>query len=174
MAERLYPHLNTPIYIGRFNYGHDAKHFSEEFVQRYGAVHGVYLPFLSDQYKTPWKRGNDFFEHTRAEYLGTQFFNYIAQFMKQGNPNFDAEEIPWQAWVPDNQYELIFDGDRNMGYVKAGVNQFSYDDLFVQYEAEKSVSKEHKSIIASRVLNGRWFGREWDAHYGNPPDPVLR
>ena len=133
MAKHLYPHLNTPIYIGRFNYGHDAKHFSEEFVRRYGAVHGVYLPFLSDQYKTPWKRGNDFFEHTGAEYLGTQFFNYIGQFMKQGNPNFDAEETPWQARAPDNQYELIFDGDRNRGYVKAGVNQFSYDALFVQY-----------------------------------------
>lgn len=101
LAESLYPHLGALIYIGRFHYGHEAKDFGEEFTRRYGALHGVYLPFLTGQYKSPWKRGNDFFEHAGAEYLGSQFFGYIGQFMDTGDPNFDERETPWKAWTPE-------------------------------------------------------------------------
>ena len=173
MAAHLYPNLHAPIYVGRFNYGHSAQNFSEDFARRYGAMHGVYLPFLSDQYKMPWKRGNDFFEHTGAEYLGTQFIRYIGQFIAHGDPNFNDEEPIWHPWTPDAQYELQFDGDRKRGYVKAGENQFSFEDLFAQYDDAPAVSAESKAVIARRVLSGRWFSREWDEHYGNPPDTVL-
>ncbi|MBE6100044.1 MAG: carboxylesterase family protein [Anaerovibrio sp.] len=173
MAKGLYPHLKAPIYVGRFCYGHNAKNFSEEFVHRYGALHGVYLSFLSDQYKFPWKRGDDFFENFGAEYLGTQLFKYIEQFMQKGDPNFDDEETPWLAWTPTKQNELHFDGDHDIGYVKAEENKFNYEDVFAQYDADSSVSKESKTIIAKRVIGGRWFSREWDIHFGNPADPVL-
>ncbi len=173
MAERLYPHLGTPIYVGRFHYGHEAKNFSEEFVKRYGAVHGVFLPFLSDQYKMPWKQGNDYFEHVGAEYLGTQLFDYIEQFMECGDPNYSVEEAPWHAWSPEAHHELMFDGDRKRGYVTPKVNRFSFDELFAEFDADPSASEESKSVIAHQVINGRFFSREWDAHYGNAPDPTL-
>ena len=173
VAKRLYPHWKAPIYVGRFRYGHEAKNFSEEFVLRYGAVHGVFLPFLSDQYKMPWKRGNDFFEHVGAEYLGTQLFDYMEEFMKSDNPNFEAEEEVWQAWTPDKHHEMLFDGDRKRGYVKAGVDHFSFEELFAQFDADTSASEESKAVMVHRVLNNRWFTPEWDARYGNPPDPTL-
>ena len=172
-AERLYPNLGAPIYVGKFHYGHDAKNFSEEFVKRYGAVHGVFLPFLSNQYKMPWKRGNDFFEHVGAEYLGTQLFDYIETFMENGDPNYSAEEAPWHAWSPETHHELMFDGDRKRGYVTAGVNRFSFDEVFSQFDADTSASEESKSIIAHQVYQGRWFSPEWDKHYGNDSDPTL-
>ena len=172
-AEKLYPYLGGSIYVGKFRYGHEAKHFSEEFTRRYGAAHGVFLPFLSDQYKMPWKRGNDFFEHIGAEYLGAQFFDYIGMFMESGDPNYSAEDTPWHAWPPEMHRELIFDGDRKRGYVTAGVNRFSFDDLFAQFDADTSASEESKSVIAHQVLRGRWFSAEWDSHFGNAPDPTL-
>lgn len=75
----------------------------------------MFLPFLSDQYKMPWKRG----------------------------------------------------------YVTAGVNRFSFDDLFAQFDADTSASEESKSVIAHQVLRGRWFSAEWDSHFGNASDPTL-
>ena len=172
MAERFYPHLGAPVYIGKFHYGHEAKNFSEDFARRYGAVHGVFLPFLSDQYKVPWKRGNDFFEHVGAEYLGSQLFDYIGQFMESGDPNFEAADAPWRAWTPEERHELLFDGDRKRGYVTAGLDHFSFDEVFSNFDADPTVSEQSKSVIAHQVLNGRWFSREWDDHYKNPPNPV--
>lgn len=173
MAAALYPHLQAPIYVGRFNYGHEAQNVSEDFARRYGAMHGVYLPFLSDQYKMPWKKGNDSFEHAGAEYLGTQFIRYIGQFITCGDPNFADAERLWPSWTPENPHELQFDGDQQRGYVKADVNHFRFEKLFAQYDDDTSVSAENKSVIANRILSGRWFSHEWDEHYGNPPDPVL-
>jgi para-nitrobenzyl esterase len=175
MAKRLYPHLGAPIYIGKFHYGHEAKNFSEAFTRRYGAVHGVYLPFLSDQYKVVWKKGNDFFERPGAEFLGTQLLFYIGKFMECGclDAASGPEVEPWPAWKPELQQEMFFDGDRNRGYVKTGVNGYSFEDVFSRFEADTSVSEESKAVIASRVFNHRIFSREWDARYGNPPDPML-
>ena len=175
MAERLYPHLNAPIYVGMFHYGHEAKNFSEAFTRRYGAVHGVYLPFLSDQYKVVWKRGNDFFERPGAEYLGTQLLFYIGKFMKYGclDSFSGPDEVQWPAWKPELQQEMFFDGDRQRGYVKTGLNEFCFEDVFTRFETDTSVSEESKAYIASHVFNHRIFSREWDARYGNPPDPML-
>lgn len=172
LAESLYPRLGAPIYIGKFHYGHEAKDFGEEFTRRYGALHGVYLPFLTDQYKSPWKRGNDFFEHAGAEYLGSQLFSYIGQFMDTGDPNFDEKETQWKAWTPEQQFEMFFDGDRQRGYVKPGMNEYSFEDVAARFDADTSVSEESKAFIAGHVFNHRIFSREWDARYGNSPDPM--
>jgi para-nitrobenzyl esterase len=174
LAESLYPHLGAPVYIGKFHYGHEPREFGEEFARRYGALHGVYLPFLTDQYKSPWKRGNDFFEHVGAEYLGTQLLFYIGKFMECGSLDsaIGPDEAGWPAWKPELQLEMFFDGDRKRGYVKAGVNEFCFEDVFARFDADTSISEESKAIIASRVFNHRIFSREWDARYGNPPDPT--
>ncbi|WP_268793934.1 hypothetical protein [Schwartzia succinivorans] len=34
-------------------------------------------------------------------------------------------------------------------------------------------AEESKAFIAANVFNHRIFSREWDARYGNPPDPML-
>lgn len=175
MAKRLYPHLGAPIYVGKFHYGHEAGNFSEEYAQRYGAVHGVYLPFLSDQYKIAWKRGNDFFEHLGAIYLGARFLFYIGKFMKLGRLDSSAipEEMQWPPWKPELQQEMFFDGHKSKrGYVKTGVNVFSFEDVFARFKADTSVSEESKAFIAGYVFNHRFFSSEWDARYGNPPDPT--
>ena len=75
--------------------------------------------------------------------------------------------------MPEKQFELQFDGDRRRGYVKEGENRFSFEELCSQYDDDSTVAADSKAVIASRVLGGRWFSQEWDAHYGNPPDPVL-
>ncbi len=173
VAARLYPNLDKAIFVGKFNYGHSVKNFSEEFVRRYGAVHGVFLPFLSDQYKMPWKRGNDFFEHVGAEYLSAQFLGCIGSFMTSGDPNYAGSEVEWLPWQPGARNEAVFDGDWERGQVSAVVNDFTYDKLFAAFDAEESVTPESKEKIRHEILSHRWFSREWDAHYGNPADPVL-
>lgn len=69
--------------------------------------------------------------------------------------------------------ELMFDGDRKRGYLTPKVDRFSYDELFAEFDANPSSSEESKSVIASCVLKGRFFRSEWNAHYGNDPDPTL-
>ena len=93
--------------------------------------------------------------------------------MATGNPNFDEKETPWKEWKPELQFEMFFDGDRKRGYVKAGVNEFSFEDVASQFDADTSVSDESKAFIAAHVFDHRIFSREWDARYGNPPDPML-
>ena len=75
--------------------------------------------------------------------------------------------------TPKLQFEMLFDGNRKRGYVKAGVNKFCFDDLFARFDADTSISEESKAIIASRVINHRAFSREWDVHFGNGPDLTL-
>ena len=93
--------------------------------------------------------------------------------MDAGDPNYDNGETLWKAWTPKLQFEMLFDGNRKRGYVKAGVNKFCFDDLFARFDADTSISEESKAIIASRVINHRAFSREWDVHFGNGPDPTL-
>ena len=72
---------------------------------------------------------------------------------------------------------MFFDGDRKRGYVKESVkesvNEFSFEDVVARFDADTSISEESKAIIARRVFDYRIFSREWDAHFGNAPDPTL-
>ena len=173
VAERFHPRTGKAIFVGKFRYGHSVQNFSEDFVRRYGAVHGVYLPFLSDQYKMPWKRGNDFFEHVGAEYLSAQFLGCIQSFMESGDPNCDGIESEWLPWTPDARYEAVFDGDWERGQVTVRKSDFGYEKVFAAFDAETGLSEESKEFIKHTVLSHRWFSPEWDAHYGNPKDTVL-
>ena len=95
--------------------------------------------------------------------------------MELGRLDSDAipEEMQWPAWKPELQQEMFFDGYKSeRGYVKTGVNGFSFEDVFARFKADTSVSEESKAFIAGRVFNHRFFSSEWDARYGNPPDPT--
>ena len=70
------------------------------------------------------------------------------------------------------QFEMFFDGDRQRGYVKPGMNEYSFEDVAARFDADTSVSEESKAFIAGHVFNHRIFSREWDARYGNSPDPM--
>ena len=94
--------------------------------------------------------------------------------MDTGDPNFDERETPWKAWTPEMQFEMFFDGDRQRGYVKPGMNEYSFEDVAARFDADTSVSEESKAFIAARVFNHRIFSRAWDARYGSPPEPMLR
>ena len=91
-----------------------------------------------------------------------------------GEPNFDERETQWKAWTSELQFEMFFDGDRQRGYVKAGMNEFNFEKVAARFDADTSVSEESKAFVAGHVFNHRIFSREWDARYGNPPDPMLR
>lgn len=165
IAEKLFPKMTAPIFLGKFRYGHEGEDFSEDYHSKYGAVHGIYLPFLSDQYKTPWKRGNDFFEHDGAEYLGSIFLNCLKAFMITGDPNCEYLEQHWERWRPETQTTMVFDGDREKGKTFPELNAFDYEKLFKDFDADNSVSFEAKERIKTSVLNGRFFSQKWDEHY---------
>lgn len=165
VAEKLYPKMKSPIFLGKFQYGHEEKYFSEDYHSKYGAVHGIYLSFLSDQYKTAWKRGNDFFEHDGAEYLGSIFLNCLKAFMVNGDPNCEYVKQRWDRWSPEVQTTMVFDGDREKGRTFSETNIFSYDKLFREFDSDESVSQWAKEYIKTSVLNGRFFSGKWDEHY---------
>lgn len=70
--------------------------------------------------------------------------------------------------VPSSSFD-----DSDMNHVPVLVF-YSTDEFSILADADPSVSEECKAFIAARVFNHRIFSREWDARYGNPPDPMLR
>lgn len=168
IGEQIFDRYQAPIYMGNFVYGSTVGGVTKEFMQRHGAVHGIVLPFLTDQYKIPWKRGNDFFQHTGAECLGIIFCSSIKAFMNDGNPNCADLDIEWKKWTPDNQQEVRFDADRERCYVSEHYNTFTHKALFDEYDADTGVNPDVKDYIIHNVLNNRWFSKELDERYGNP------
>lgn len=164
---QLFDRYKAPIYVGNFVYGTSVGGVTKEFMQRHGAVHGIVLPFLTDQYKIPWKRGNDFFQHTGAECLSIIFCSSIKSFMVDGNPNCADMEIQWKEWKPGDEQEIRFDADRERCYVTEHYNNFTHKALFDQYDADTSVNPDVKDYIIHNVLNNRWFSKELDERYGN-------
>ncbi len=42
----------------------------------------------------------------------------------------------------------------------------SYDEVFKEMEADKTVDKKDKEAIIHNVLNGRWWSKPLDQHFG--------
>lgn len=166
-GDNFFGRIKQPIYIGSLAYGTHEGGVDKSFVEQFGAVHGNVLPFLTDQCKIPWKRGNDFFTHLGAIRLGEVFLACIYSFMVSGNPNCDELELKWHSWTPEHQQAVCFDADREQYEIYEQINDFSYEKLFDEFDADTSLSKEAKKDIVTKVLAYRWFSTELDLRYGN-------
>ena len=164
-AEKLYPHYEDDIYVCTFDFGHSNEVVGEAYATRNGALHGIFLPFMSDQ-PYPFAK-SDAFKTAGAKELSKAFLASLAAFMRTGNPNTELLGSTWQKWNPNYRPELVFDANRVQPRIYSVNSRVSYEGILAEIDNDKTISQESKDYIIHNVLNGRWFSAGLDAKYGN-------
>ena len=164
-AEKLYPHYEDDIYVCTFDFGHSNEVVGEAYATRNGALHGIFLPFMSDQ-PYPFAK-SDTFKTAGAKELSKAFLASLAAFMRTGNPNTELLGSTWQKWNPNYRPELVFDANRVQPRIYSVNSRVSYEGILAEMDNDKTISQESKDYIIHNVLNGRWFSDGLDAKYGN-------
>ena len=165
-AAKLYPNYKDDIYVCTFDFGHSNEVVGQEYATRNGAMHGIFLPFLSDQ-PYPFAKGEGF-KTAGAQALSKAFVASLSAFMRTGNPNTILLSNTWNKWNPEYRPELVFDANRVQTRIYSVNSRVSYEGILAELDNDKTISQESKEYIIHNVLNGRWFSAGLDAKYGNP------
>lgn len=165
-AEDIYAYYKAPMYVCKFNFGHNPAVVGEEYAIKTGAIHGIFLPFLTDQ-PYPYTKNTDVFTKPGPQELSRIFIASIAAFMRTGNPNNALLPEQWQAWTPENHAEIVFDANLEHADVYLNHDTTTYGGIVAELEADNSVDAATKDYIIKNVLNGRWFSAGLDAKYQN-------
>ena len=164
-AAKLYPNYKEGIYVCTFDFGHSNEVVGEAFATRNGALHGIFLPFMTDQ-PYPFAK-SDAFKTAGAKQLSKAFLASLSAFMRTGNPNAELLGNTWQKWNPSYRPELVFDANRVQPRIYSVNSRVSYEGILAEMDNDKTISQESKDYIIHNVLNGRWFSAGLDAKYGN-------
>ncbi len=165
-AEKIYKHYNEDIYVCRFAFGHDPAVAGEEYALRNGAVHGIFLPFLTDQ-PYPYTKNTDIFKYPGSKELSKIFIDSLANFVRTGNPNSKLLADNWEPWDAENRVEMVWDADKDNANVYLYYDRTKYSGIIDEMEADMSINQQDKEYIIKNVLNGRWFSEELDNKYKN-------
>lgn len=165
-AEDIYANYKAPMYVCKFNFGHNPAVVGEEYAVKTGAVHGIFLPFLTDQ-PYPYTAGTDVFAKPGPQELSDIFTASLAAFIRTGDPNNALLPEKWEAWTPQNSAETVFDADDKQAKVYQRSNDTSYEGILKELEADNSLNADSKNYIIKNILNGRWFSGGLDAKYHN-------
>ena len=164
-AAKLYPNYKEDIYVCTFDFGHSNEVVGEAFATRNGALHGIFLPFMTDQ-PYPYAK-SDAFKTAGAKQLSKAFLASLSAFMRTGNPNTELLGSTWQKWNPNYRPELVFDANRVQPRIYSVNSRVSYEGILAEMDNDKTISQESKEYIIHNVLNGRWFSAGLDAKYDN-------
>ena len=162
-AVKMSDHYQSDIYICQVNYGSDQS--SVKDLGDYGAFHGIFVPMLSARHNY-LEFFPDAFGKAGYQAMAKQYNSYLANFLKSGDPNGDGLAV-WSSWKPDKKVSMVFDGTETNAVVEEKDVTTTYQDIIKAMDQDTSVSDEIKNKMIKNVLNGRWFSRELDEHYGN-------
>lgn len=167
-AEQMLDRYKAPIYTMTIAYGNNPELVGPETAFLSGSVHGIWIPFVTG-YATSttasYPKGS--FDNPGALDLTRKVQQYIGNFMWDGNPN--GQGLPtWNQWTstktgPSN---LVVNADGEKANIQMTDTRFSYDEVFKEMEADKTVDKKDKEAIIHNVLNGRWWSKPLDQHFG--------
>lgn len=166
LAEDIYANYKAPMYVCKFNFGHNPAVVGEEYAVKTGAVHGIFLPFLTDQ-PYPYTAGTDVFAKPGPQELSDIFIASLAAFIRTGDPNNALLPEKWEAWTTQNRAETVFDADGKQAKVYQRSNDTSYEGILKELEADNSLNADSKNYIIKNILNGRWFSGGLDTKYHN-------
>lgn len=165
-AQKIYDHYDNDIYVCKFEFAHNPAVSGEQYALKTGAVHGIFLPFITDQ-PYPYTQNTDIFQTVGAQELSKVFTASLASFIRTGNPNNELLPQHWDKWNKKNRAEMVFDADKNSALVYLRHDATSYDNVLQEMEADSSIKEDDKQYIMHYVLNGRWFSQKLDAKYHN-------
>lgn len=159
-AARMSSHYGrTPVYTMVIGYGENPAMVGEKEALLSGAVHGIWIPFVTgyaDATAKEFPPGS--FDNPSALALADTIQRYIGNFMRTGNPN--GKDLPlWKKWssAPYGPTELVVDADRTGARYTQAYGHGTYETILKAMKADRTLDAKEKEYLIRHVLNGRWF-----------------
>lgn len=167
-AIKMIDSYKAPIYTCAVQWGGNKSIVGDEMAELVGATHGIFLPFLTDEAIGVREKYPQAFNNQGAKDLTKKFQKYISNFLWTGNPNSEGL-VMWEAWKnkQTGPRQLLFDANRDHAIIKMSYGATSYDAIIKEIEEDQTISQKEKDEIIKKVLNGRWFSKNFDKHFGN-------
>ncbi len=167
-AQKMAAHFRAPIYAGEFDYGSDPTVVGSQ-MKHLGAFHGVFLPLLDDHFRKPYL--GKAFDSPGAKALGTLFKRHLAAFVRTGHTSF-SDVTRWNPWnlkrEDKGQTVYMMNANHNAAITYRSESTFTVKDVIAMIEDDHTITQARKVYLLQHVLNGRWFSRELDDHFGSP------
>lgn len=167
-AERMFNNYKSPIYTCDFDWGTDAQIFGERTANIYGALHGIWIPFLMSDIQGASGLVAGSLQNAGAKDLTKKFTAYVSNFMWNGNPN-GTDLVKWDSWTNANKdpSQLILNADMDKAIITMSNERDTYDKVIIDIKNDTSVSPEAKEKLLKEVLNGRWFSKKLDETFNS-------
>ena len=161
-AEKMADSYQSNIYIAQVDFGSAA---SKTQVANYGAFHGIFVPMLADT--NGYTSVFDFANAAGYQAMATTFNEYLANFLKTGDPNGD--DLPtWNNWTKSEKVSQVFDADSSAAIIENKDVSTTYKDIMDRMDADTSIDDETKKYVIENSMNGRWFSSELEKRYNKP------
>lgn len=149
------------MYLCQINYG-DTNSGCK--IETFGAFHGIFVPLISSV--NNYSGLYDFTEETYAQ-LSTIYNEYLKSFVETGVPTSETAGVEWSAWTKDSKDTLVLDSQDGKAVVEVKDVYKTNAEIIKEIEADP-LDKDDKASIIANILNGRWFSKDLDDHFGTP------
>lgn len=167
-AEKMFKSYKAPIYIADIDWGTDPKIYGDRTAKLYGALHGIWIPFLTNEISGASFLVADTLRNDGYKDLGTKFTKYISNFLWNSNPN-NKDLVEWEKWTNVNggPSQLSLNADKEKAIITMTTERDSYENILSDIKNDNSISEENKVKMIKSVLNGRWFSKKLDETFKN-------
>ncbi|MCM5554288.1 carboxylesterase family protein [Pleomorphomonas sp. NRK KF1] len=167
-AEAMFASYKAPLYTLRIGWGGNPAIVGERMAKVYGSFHGVWIPFVTSATSGFSASFPAAFDNSGARDLSDKLGRYLGNFLRTGDPNGEGL-VAWKPWVSatSGPTQLVVDADAEKAIIEMTEERTRYDDVLAEMEADGSIPEADKRHLIERVLNGRWFSRRLDLHFGN-------
>ena len=163
-ASKMSKNYKSSIYTCDFDFG--TSESIEGGITEYGSYHGVFIPFLTGRTTGAAATFPESFEGNGVLDLADNFTSYVSNFLRTGNPNGEGL-VTWDSWSENGASQLILDVNEDKAVITMSDSHETYDNIIGDMENDTTISEESKENIIKNVLNGRWFSKGLDEHFGN-------
>lgn len=154
---------DSNIYVCQVDYGSASSPMSSA-LGSFGAFHGIFVPMIStvNSYSSMLP---GVFEADGYVDMASQYNAYLKNFLETGDPNGD-DLVEWEPWARDNRVSLVLDADETSATVELADVSKAYEDIIGEMRADDTIAESTKTLVATNVMNGRWFSAAVDEYYG--------
>lgn len=170
-AQSLLQQAKSPIYTAAFAWGTNPDVVGEQMATIDGALHGINIDMLFGIPKNALRnKYPEAYASAGVEDLAKKLRDDVGHFLWTGDPNGDGL-VEWKRWtsIDEGPTHLWMDADE----ARAIFQMIDMEDVFAEIENDTTVDENVKKDLITKVLNGRFFSKEFDLHFNNDP-PLLK
>ncbi|WP_180336082.1 carboxylesterase family protein [Pleomorphomonas diazotrophica] len=173
-ATAMFAGYRAPIYTLRIAWGGNPNIVGERMATVYGSFHGVWIPFVTSATSGFSAGFPAVFDNPGARDLSGKLGHYLGNFLRTGDPNGEGL-VSWEPWRSETggPTQLVVDADADKAIISMTEERMRYDDVLAEMEADRSIPEADKRYLIEKVLNGRWFSRRLDQHFGNASPWII-